>query len=84
MRAVQSLHKDSLLTGVWPGHHRDKGDPEFARRQVQRGHPDAVWQHRFSRLPPSRSGTADSRENLVDETRPKKQLRAGIFPTGLP
>ena len=28
--------------------------------------------------------TADSRENLVDETRPKKQLRAGIFPTGLP
>src|SRR6202035_6043668 len=24
MRAVQSLHKDSSLTGVWPGHHRDK------------------------------------------------------------
>ena len=69
---------------MWPGHHRDKGDPEFARRQVQRGHSDAVWQYRFSRLPPSRSGTADSRENLVDETRPKKQLRAGIFPTGLP
>ena len=43
MRAVQSLHKDSSLTGVWPGHHRDKGDSEFARRQVQRGHPDAVW-----------------------------------------
>ena len=43
MRAVQSLHKDSSLTGVWPGHHRDKGAPEFARRQVQRGHPDPVW-----------------------------------------
>ena len=43
MRAVQSPHKDSSLTGVWPGHHLHKGDPEFARRQVQRGHPDAVW-----------------------------------------
>jgi hypothetical protein len=44
MRAVQSLHKDSSLTGVWPGHHRDKGDPEFARRQVQRGR-SAVKKH---------------------------------------
>ena len=54
---------------MWPGHHRDKGDPEFARRQVQRGHPDAVW---------FMDGAKDSRSFEIGYDRPNVTLE-GLF-----